>query len=135
MFKYNDSESSKTYLAVSINLGTLIGCYVFSYLIGSLGRAKTFKLTVLISTIGGIFICLLPNYEILLIGLFVIGLGMGGDSAISTTVFMESIPYSQHKYLTILNISYCFGTAISICFAILLEFRLQTHRPSWLILT
>jgi len=136
MYKFDDDlVNSKSNLAISINFGTLVGCYVFSYLIGIYGRAPIFKITVAVAACGGILICIFPCYEVLLFGLFVIGLGMGGDGSIGTTVFMEAIPVSQHRTVTILNVSYCLGTALSIFFAILLEFRMSSEKPAWLILT
>lgn len=131
MYKYeNAPDFAKALLAVSINMGTLIGCYVFSYLIGISGRAPIFRSTVLITTFGGCLVSFFPNYYCLLIGLFIIGLGMGGDMAIASTVFMEAIPPSEIQSLTLLNLAWSLGTAISLIIAIVLEMFWTYEMPA-----
>jgi MFS family permease len=108
-----------TLLPVTLNLGMLVGSYFLSWLIGIYGRAKIYKLSIILTSGGGI-LCSIGGYY-LFAGLSLVGLGIGGDISISYTVMMECLPTSHQHYLTLVNIGYCIGAAVSSVLALVIE--------------
>mmetsp|Transcript_17380 Transcript_17380/g.17318 ORF Transcript_17380/g.17318 Transcript_17380/m.17318 type:complete len:147 (-) Transcript_17380:61-501(-) len=135
MYKSKDLEGIlKTLVPMSLNLGTLLGCYLFSYLIGYLGRAPVYRNTIIVTALGGMIISIFPYEYVILIGLLIIGFGIGGDMTLSSTVLMESIPPSNMRVITMLNIGYSFGTGLAILVAIIIEAIYFASVPDWVIL-
>lgn len=124
----------KTLVPMSLNLGTLLGCYLFSYLIGLLGRAPVYRNIIIITALGGVLISFIHYEYVILLGLLIIGFGIGGDMTLSSTVLMESIPPSNMRVITMLNIGYSLGTGLAILVAIIIEATYFENAPDWIVL-
>ena len=119
MSQINASTTEQILLAVFLNFGTFIGCMAIAPLIAKYGRIFIYRTDIVLMSIGGI-LCCLPFY-IIYLGLLLVGIGIGADISITNTIFIESIPQTKVKYLTILNMSWGLGTSLGVLIAIIIE--------------
>lgn len=101
---------------------------------GVFGRAPVFKSGIVVSLLGGIIISINTDYYSILIGLFIIGIGAGGDQSTAATVLCEAIPFSKQRALVMINIAWNSGTALALLLAVILEIFWDLSYPSWYIL-
>ncbi|OMJ83603.1 hypothetical protein SteCoe_15455 [Stentor coeruleus] len=121
-------------LPVCLNFGSLIGCYLQSFITDKVGRASIFKLSAIISSFGGLWLCVFPFSFMFHIGLCIIGFGLGGDMVISYTLLLESIPKSKINQLTLLNMGWNIGISFFIFTALIIELFWVFNSPGWMIL-
>ena len=129
MSQINASTTEQILLAVFLNFGTFIGCMAIAPLIAKYGRIFIYRTDIVLMSIGGI-LCCLPFY-IIYLGLLLVGIGIGADISITNTIFIESIPQTKVKYLTILNMSWGLGTSLGVLIAIIIELVWTFEMPSW----
>ena len=118
-------------LPVSLNLGSLIGCFSQSFYVGKLGRAPVFQFSAMVSTVGGLFLCCFHYSFMFHLGLCIIGYSVGGDMVIAYTILMESIPQSKSNSLTLLSVGWSFGVSLSVFGAFLIEVIIQSEISAW----
>lgn len=131
MLDYDGAYWEVFLLPVSLNLGSLIGCFTQSYYVGRLGRAPVFQISSFVATIGGIFLCCFHYSFMFHIGLFIIGYAIGGDMVIAYTILMESIPESKQNTLTLLSVGWSIGVCICVFGAYVIEILVQSEISAW----
>lgn len=131
-YQIEASQIEKTFLIVSLNTGTFIGCLLLPWLLSHFGRLKVFRIDIALICVGGA-LCSLASHFIYP-GLFLAGLGVGGDMSITYTVFMEAIPKSKLKYLTVLNAAWSAGAAMSAFLALCIELIGTYEIKQWRVL-
>ncbi|MEU6658699.1 MFS transporter [Streptomyces sp. NPDC046821] len=81
-----------------LNTATFIALVVGGILGGAIGdlagRKTLFTFNLAIYSVGGLLCALSPNYDVLLVGRGVVGLGLGGELAIAITLLSELMPTS-----------------------------------------
>lgn len=73
--------------------GTVIGALFWGLLGDIVGRKISFMGTVMLTAIFGLLSSFAPNYTILLILRFIVGLGVGGNLPIDFSIFTEVSSY------------------------------------------
>ena len=90
--------------------GVLIGCYFWGKFADKHGRIKPFKTTLFISGIFGLVSSISVDFWMLVIFLFVIGLGLGGNLAVDGVFFLEYLPKNSYWLLTAMSIITVIGS-------------------------
>lgn len=94
-------------------IGMLIGSYSWGYLGDTKSRMWAFKRTVAFTTLGAVFTSVSINYFMMLVGLFVVGLGVGGEITMGGPVMSEYLPPSKAYVYTVLCTTWTLGGVIS----------------------
>eukprot|EP00361_Fabrea_salina_P003395 CAMPEP_0202429172 /NCGR_PEP_ID=MMETSP1345-20130828/2997_1 /ASSEMBLY_ACC=CAM_ASM_000843 /TAXON_ID=342563 /ORGANISM="Fabrea Fabrea salina" /LENGTH=327 /DNA_ID=CAMNT_0049040337 /DNA_START=1 /DNA_END=981 /DNA_ORIENTATION=+ len=132
MSDYQGLDSfQKSMMPVSLNLGTIIGCYFFSYISDALGRKAAFQYSILVTASSALLLAFSPGYYSVLSCLVALGIGVGGDFAVPGTVLSEFIPPSKSKALTVMNVAWSIGGSICILLAIILEITWDLSISKW----
>ena len=100
-------------LPLALFLGTFVGAVVFSRLSDKIGRRNAFALDLAILALGDLIAVLTSSATLLLIALFIAGLGTGAELPLSTTYVQELSPSQRRGRMTSLQLTFGFlgGTA------------------------
>lgn len=85
--EWNLSSFTSGALLSCFMIGMLIGSYVCGHLSDKFGRMFVFKKVNLIIILGGLLAAFSVNFWMLLLGLFLIGAGVGGEIAVGATIY------------------------------------------------
>ncbi|GAB6171325.1 MFS transporter [Paradesulfitobacterium aromaticivorans] len=98
-------------LLLSIGLvGMFVGAVVSGYVSDRWGRKTVFQVTMLIFSIFSIACALAPNFNTLLIFRFLVGVGLGGETPVVTSLLSEFVPAkSRGKLQGMLNTFWAAG--------------------------
>lgn len=69
-----------------------------------------FKNSITLCTLSSICLLFSPNYQVVALCLFLLGIGMAGEIAVGGTVFFEFCPPSKRFYLTLMSLFLCVGS-------------------------
>lgn len=131
MLDYDGAYWEIFLLPVSLNFGSLIGCFTQSYYVGKIGRAPVFQFSAFVALIGGLFLCCFHYTFMFHIGLCIIGYAIGGDMVIAYTILMESIPQTKQNSLTLLSVGWSFGVCICVFGAFVIEILIESEISAW----
>jgi len=87
----------KVFLLICAPIGTLIGNVLIGALADSVGRKKTFLITMLSYAIGIIIVSMSTGYWPFVTGLFIAGFGVGGEEAPSLSLIAEDTPVGERS--------------------------------------
>jgi len=118
-------------LGVAVNTGAFVGCFVFPFLSDQYGRAYIFKKVIILTCFSSLLVVCSLNYEMLLIGVLLIGCGAGGDMSTPSSVMLESTPPSYKRIKTFMSIGFCIGPIISQIAALLLNLFWEAPMAKW----
>lgn len=95
-------------LPLALFLGTFVGAVVFSRLSDKIGRRNAFALDLSILALGDLIAVLTSSATLLLIALFIAGLGTGAELPLSTTYIQELSPSARRGRMTSLQLTFGF---------------------------
>lgn len=90
-----------------------------------------FKKTVVLSALGSAIMVVAVNYQMLMVGNLVLGLGVGGEISLGGTVFTEFCPPKELKYLTVLAAYWGAGGTLAALIALLVDLNNATGVSQW----
>lgn len=89
---FDISELARSNISTVFMVGLTISAYVWGALGDLKGRIWVFRRCVMVTLLGTILISVAWNFYVLIIAIFIVGIGLGGEITITGTVFMEFIP-------------------------------------------
>lgn len=104
-FAFLNDKRLVTELPLALFLGTFIGAVVLSTVADKIGRRNAFTLDLCILAIGALAAAFSPNATILLIALFVAGIGTGAELPLSATYVQEFSPTRKRGRMTSLQLA------------------------------
>ncbi|KAF5007129.1 hypothetical protein FDECE_6515 [Fusarium decemcellulare] len=107
---FGNNESGN--ISMSFNAGLTAGAFVWGFLADIIGRRWAFNLTCLISSIFGLCLGASNNYTTFLVLTAFVGVGVGGNIPIDTTITLEFIPQNKRFLLACLSIFQPIGVVI-----------------------
>lgn len=102
-------ENIAAQLPVALFLGTFIGAVVLSRLADRIGRKNAFTLDLSILAVGDLIAMSTSNATILLVALFIAGLGTGAELPLSAAYAQEFAPASSRGRITSLQLTIGFA--------------------------
>ncbi|KAF5515917.1 putative MFS-type transporter [Colletotrichum siamense] len=115
---FGDGQSGN--IATSFNAGLTAGAFVWGFLADIIGRTWAFNLTCLIASIFGLCLGASNNYNTFLVLTAFVGVGVGGNIPIDTTITLEFIPQNRRFLLACLSIFQPIG--VIVCSAVAFGF-------------
>ena len=97
----------------SFSAGLTAGAFVWGILVDIIGRYWAFNFTVLISSIFGLCVGAPNSYNAVIVITAFIGIGIGGNIPIDTTITLECLPQGRRWLLPTLSIFQPIGVVIS----------------------
>lgn len=95
-------------------IGMVIGALFFGRLTDRIGRNTSFVFVLLLFVVGSAVSALAPNGPILIIGRLLVGLGIGADLPVSTTLIAESVPAAKRGTAAgFMQVAWFGGAAVS----------------------
>ncbi|RSM12479.1 hypothetical protein CDV31_006320 [Fusarium ambrosium] len=107
---FGNDESGN--ISTSFNAGLTAGAFVWGILADIIGRRWAFNLTCLISSVFGLCLGASNSYNIFLVLTAFVGVGVGGNIPIDTTITLEFIPQNKRFLLACLSIFQPIGVVI-----------------------
>lgn len=92
-------------------IGMVVGALAFGRITDRVGRNTSFVFVLLLFVIGSLISATAVNAELLIIGRFIVGLGIGADLPVSTTMIAESVPAKRRGGQTGVMQAFWFGGA------------------------
>ncbi|PHM52778.1 MFS transporter [Xenorhabdus sp. KK7.4] len=95
----------------SINsIGMAVGAFVFGVMADKTGRKSAFIVTLLLFSVGSGLTALVTTLAALLVLRFIIGMGLGGELPVASTLVSESVePHERGRLVVILESFWAFG--------------------------
>ncbi|CAH0345793.1 MFS transporter [Bacillus sp. CECT 9360] len=94
----------------SVNsIGMAVGAFVFGILADRIGRKSVFMITLLLFSIGSGVSALVSSLVLFLILRFIIGMGLGGELPVASTLVSESVPAEKRGRVVVLLESFWAG--------------------------
>ena len=87
--EWNLSTTETSWVTGSAILGAFLGAFIFGRMADVLGRKRVYVMVAAIMIVGAIASALSPNWFILVLARFVLGLGVGGDYPVSAVLMSE----------------------------------------------
>lgn len=115
---FGNDESGN--ISTSFNAGMTAGAFIWGVLADIIGRRWAFNLTCLIASVFGMGLGGANNYTTFLVLTAFVGLGIGGNIPIDTTITLEFIPQNKRFLLACLSVFQPIGVVL--CSAIALGF-------------
>lgn len=109
-FGFSDIDSGN--LSTSFSAGLTAGAAFWGILVDIIGRYWAFNFTVLLSSVFGICLGAPDNYNGVLVLTALVGLGIGGNIPIDTTICLELLPQNKRWLLPTLSIFQPLGVVI-----------------------
>jgi len=103
-------------------IGNLIGCIWFSKMGDTLGRAYAFRRMIVLTSIGALLLIFSPNFYYMLPSIVILGVGLGGEIAITFTVLLENLPTFKRNLLPLVAVMFGIGAIFSAACGLLLRF-------------
>ncbi|KAF9870645.1 major facilitator superfamily transporter [Colletotrichum karsti] len=107
-------------IATSFNAGLTAGAFIWGFLADIIGRTWAFNMTCLIASIFGLCLGASNNYNTFLVLTAFVGVGVGGNIPIDTTITLEFIPQNRRFLLACLSVFQPIG--VIVCSAIAFGF-------------
>ncbi|KAH7161887.1 major facilitator superfamily domain-containing protein [Dactylonectria macrodidyma] len=112
---FGNDESGN--ISTSFNAGLTAGAFVWGFLADIIGRHWAFNLTCLISSVFGLCLGASNNYTTFLVLAAFVGVGVGGNIPIDTTITLKFIPQNKRFLLACLFVFQPIGVVICSAFA------------------
>ena len=128
---WNLDESVRGFITSMYVFGMFCGCYAWGVLGDKFGRMFAFKKTVLVAALASLGLTFSVNFEMMMVFLFILGFGMGGELAVGGTVYSEFCPPSKAWTLTILATCWAFGGVVSALIALIIAETNTTSINDW----
>lgn len=109
-FGFGPDETSN--ISVAFSAGLTAGAAFWGIMVDIVGRRWAFNLTVLIASIFGLALGGSNNYNTFLVLTAFVGLGVGGNIPIDTTITLEFIPQQRRRLLPFLSVFQPLGVVI-----------------------
>ena len=98
------------FMGSSLMLGMCVGSQIWGTLADRIGRKRAFTLTLVIAGVMGLVAAASVAYWMLIISLFCVGIGVGGNLPVDGAMFAEFMPTKDRgRYLTLLSVFWSFG--------------------------
>ncbi|MEM0098660.1 MAG: MFS transporter [Thermoplasmata archaeon] len=111
---YGWLTQEKTYILLANNFGLFFGAIIFGYLSDIWSRKGTFMLTLLIYSLFAGMMGFFSSYLPLVIIRFLMGLGLGGELPVVSTLVSElSMPHQRGQNVVILESFWSYGTILA----------------------
>lgn len=110
-FGFSDADSGN--LSTSFSAGLTAGAAFWGILVDIIGRYWAFNFTVLISSIFGLCLGAPDSYNGLLVLTAFVGIGVGGNIPIDTTICLELLPQNKRWLLPTLSVFQPLGVVIT----------------------
>lgn len=91
----------------------MIGALFWGIISDTHGRKQAFNLTMLVTTLFGIFASFATSFWMLCVSLMLLGLGVGGNMPVDGALFLEFIPKERQYLLTFLSVFFSVGAVLS----------------------
>ena len=115
--EFNLDDNQKQLIVGMTVAGALVASVFSGYISDLYGRRNIILFSSLVFSVGSLTLSLAGDYPTLIVGRFIVGLGVGMASSIIPIYISESSPHSIRGYLvTTLNIAITFGQFFSSCF-------------------
>ena len=111
-YEFGFSESQLGNLSSSFSAGLTAGAFIWGVLVDIIGRYWAFNFTVLIASIFGLCIGASNTYNTVLVLTAFIGIGIGGNIPIDTTITLECLPQGRRWLLPTLSVFQPLGVVI-----------------------
>lgn len=109
-FGFSDAQSGN--LSTAFSAGLTAGAFFWGFIVDIIGRYYAFNFTVLVSSIFGICLGAPNTYNALLVLTAFVGVGIGGNIPIDTTIVLELLPTKKRWLLPALSIFQPIGVVI-----------------------
>ncbi|CAG9325168.1 naiP_8 [Blepharisma stoltei] len=106
---WNLSIQMEGYLATSMQLGIMMGSYIWCYLSDRFGRMFSFKKSAVLLTLTSFLLIFSPEYYSFLVFLFFMGFSIGGELTVGGAVFSEFCPPKDINKLASLSFTWGVG--------------------------
>ncbi|KAI1107111.1 MFS general substrate transporter [Jackrogersella minutella] len=115
--EFGVSEKQVRYTTSSLFVGLCIGSFCWGLGADIIGRRIAFNVTLLITSIFGIWAAFAPSWVSLCILFACMGTGVGGNLPVDGALFLEFLPDSSSALLTLLSVWWPVGQFVSSIFA------------------
>ncbi|KAI0885635.1 MFS general substrate transporter [Annulohypoxylon maeteangense] len=115
--EFGISEKQVRYTTSSLFLGLCIGSFFWGIGADIMGRRIAFNVTLLITSIFGIWAAYAPSWGWVCILFACMGTGVGGNLPVDGALFLEFLPDSSSALLTLLSVWWPVGQLVSSIFA------------------
>ncbi|KAI1211782.1 MFS general substrate transporter [Annulohypoxylon truncatum] len=115
--EFGVSEKQVRYTTSSLFLGLCFGSFFWGLGADIMGRRIAFNVTLLITSIFGIWAAYAPNWVSVCILFACMGTGVGGNLPVDGALFLEFLPDSSSALLTLLSVWWPVGQLVSSIFA------------------
>ena len=114
--------------------GSLVGGLLWGYVSDTYGRSPAFKSTAILGTVSSICLVTSFNHETVTISLFILGISIGGELILASTVFCEFCPPSKRYYLTMMSLFFSLGSSLIAFIALIVSITNKTGIYNWRII-
>ena len=111
--EFNVPETRISIMTISLYVGLLVGASGWGLAADVFGRKLSYNLTFLIAGIFGMAAAGAPTFVGLGFLLAFVGLGVGGNLPVDTSLFLEFVPASHQWLLTVLSVFWPLGQLIA----------------------
>ncbi|OTB09106.1 hypothetical protein M426DRAFT_316399 [Hypoxylon sp. CI-4A] len=115
--EFGVSEKQVRYTTSSLYLGLCFGSFFWGLGADIMGRRIAFNVTLLITSIFGIWTAYASSWVYVCILLACVGTGVGGNLPVDGALFLEFLPDSSSSLLTLLSVWWPVGQLVSSIFA------------------
>lgn len=109
-FGFGDTELGNIF--TSFSAGLTAGAFVWGILVDIIGRTAAFNYTVLISSVFGICLGAPNSYNAVIVLTAFVGIGIGGNIPIDTTICLECLPQNRRWLLPTLSVFQPIGVVV-----------------------
>ena len=114
--------------------GILVGGLFWGYISDKYGRSPASKSTAILGVLSSICLVTSYNNQIATASLFLLGISIGGELSLATTVFCEFCPPSKRYYLTMMSLFFCLGSSVIAFIALIVSITNETNIYNWRII-
>ncbi|KAI1081203.1 membrane transporter [Whalleya microplaca] len=115
--EFGVSEKQVRYTTSSLYVGLCVGSFFWGLGADIMGRRIAFNLTLLITSIFGIWAAYAPSWPAVCILFALMGTGVGGNLPVDGALFLEFLPDASSALLTLLSVWWPIGQLVSSLFA------------------
>ncbi|KAI0005637.1 membrane transporter [Xylariaceae sp. FL0662B] len=115
--EFGISEKHVRYTTSSLYVGLCVGSFFWGLGADIMGRRIAFNLTLLITSIFGIWAAYAPSWSAVCILFAFMGTGVGGNLPVDGALFLEFLPDASSALLTLLSVWWPVGQLVSSIFA------------------